>query len=174
MKQRLFPRRVTVYRRLRICVWAANDRLKLYREQVIPVSHNVKIRKDAMNLFFEEDGAFKVGTEMSGTDSACQVELPTGKRIKVKRSHIFVTYNHCSRIFRRQRYTDPAGSNDSSSAFQSCLFLPKRPRQISQGACGDTEAGLSRDWKKEKTRRAERLLCSDAHRGAQGAGRNCQ
>ena len=23
-----------------------------------------------MNLFFEEDGAFKVGTEMSGTDSA--------------------------------------------------------------------------------------------------------
>ena len=33
-----------------------------------------------MNLFFEEDGAFKVGTEMSGTDSACQVELPTGKR----------------------------------------------------------------------------------------------
>ena len=46
-----------------------------------------------MNLFFEEDGAFKVGTEMSGTDSACQVELPTGKRIKVKRSHIFVTYN---------------------------------------------------------------------------------
>ena len=46
-----------------------------------------------MNLFFEEDGAFKVGTEMSGTDSACQVELPTEKRIKVKRSHIFVTYN---------------------------------------------------------------------------------
>lgn len=49
-----------------------------------------------MNLFFEEDGAFKVGVEMSGTDSACQVELPTGKRIKVKRSHVFLSWDNLS------------------------------------------------------------------------------
>lgn len=46
-----------------------------------------------MNLFFEENGAFKVGTELSSTDSSCQVELPTGKRIKVKKNHIIVTFN---------------------------------------------------------------------------------
>lgn len=45
-----------------------------------------------MNLFFEEDGAFKTGNEMSATDSACQVELPSGKRIKVKKSHVLVTF----------------------------------------------------------------------------------
>lgn len=46
-----------------------------------------------MNLFFEEDGAFKVGTELSSTDSSSQVELPTGKRIKVKKNHILETFN---------------------------------------------------------------------------------
>ncbi|WP_290144250.1 ribonuclease catalytic domain-containing protein [uncultured Parasutterella sp.] len=49
-----------------------------------------------MNLFFEEDGAFKVGTEKSSTPSACQVELPTGKRIKAKRSHILITFENPS------------------------------------------------------------------------------
>ncbi len=45
-----------------------------------------------MNLFFEEDGAFKAGTILSSTDSACQIELPTGKRIKVKKSHAFFEF----------------------------------------------------------------------------------
>lgn len=45
------------------------------------------------NLFFDEDGAFKVGTELTSNDSSCQVELVTGKRIKVKKSHIFVTFS---------------------------------------------------------------------------------
>ena len=45
-----------------------------------------------MNLFFEEDGTFKAGTVLSGTDSAFQVELPTGKRTKVKASHVLVKF----------------------------------------------------------------------------------
>lgn len=45
-----------------------------------------------MNLFFEEDGTFKAGTVLSGTDSASQVELPTGKRTKVKNSHVLVKF----------------------------------------------------------------------------------
>jgi exoribonuclease-2 len=45
------------------------------------------------NLFFDEDGAFKAGTELNATDSSYQVELPTGKRIKVKKSHVFVTFS---------------------------------------------------------------------------------
>ena len=38
-----------------------------------------------MNLFFEEDGAFKAGVILNATDAAYQIELPTGKRIKVKK-----------------------------------------------------------------------------------------
>ncbi len=45
-----------------------------------------------MNLFFEEDGTFKAGTVLSGTDSAFQVELPTGKRTKVKSSHVLLKF----------------------------------------------------------------------------------
>lgn len=45
-----------------------------------------------MNLFFDEDGGFKAGTVLSGTDSAYQVELPTGKRTKVKASHVLVRF----------------------------------------------------------------------------------
>jgi exoribonuclease-2 len=37
-----------------------------------------------MNLFFEESGDFKAGTIMSQTPDSFQVELPTGKRCKVK------------------------------------------------------------------------------------------
>ena len=49
-----------------------------------------------MNLFFDEDGTFKVGTEKTGNDSSCQIELPSGKRIKVKRSHILVSFENPS------------------------------------------------------------------------------
>ena len=46
-----------------------------------------------MNLFFEEDGAFKAGAILSATDAAYQIELPTGKRIKIKKSHSFFEFS---------------------------------------------------------------------------------
>ncbi len=45
-----------------------------------------------MHLLFEEDGAFKAGTVLSGTDASFQVELPTGKRTKVKSSHVMLRF----------------------------------------------------------------------------------
>ena len=45
-----------------------------------------------MNLLFEEDGAFRAGTVLSGTDASFQVELPTGKRAKVKGSHVLLRF----------------------------------------------------------------------------------
>ncbi|MBQ8828518.1 MAG: RNB domain-containing ribonuclease [Burkholderiaceae bacterium] len=55
------------------------------------------------NLFFDEDGAFKVGVELSSSTSSCQVELVSGKRIKVKKSHIFVTFTtpSCSEFMKQ-------------------------------------------------------------------------
>lgn len=46
-----------------------------------------------MYLFFEEDGAFKVGTILSQNGSAYQVELLTGRRTKVKGGHVFFEFN---------------------------------------------------------------------------------
>ncbi len=45
-----------------------------------------------MNLLFEEDGVFRAGTVLSGTDASFQVELPTGKRTKVKGSHVLLRF----------------------------------------------------------------------------------
>lgn len=45
-----------------------------------------------MHLFFEEDGAFKAGVILSQAGSAYQVELPTGKRTKVKGGHVLFTF----------------------------------------------------------------------------------
>ena len=44
------------------------------------------------HLLFEEDGAFKAGTVLSGTDAAYQVELPSGKRSKVKNSNVLLRF----------------------------------------------------------------------------------
>ena len=45
-----------------------------------------------MYLFFEEDGSFKTGTVLSQAGNAYQVELPTGRRTKIKASHAFFTF----------------------------------------------------------------------------------
>ncbi len=45
-----------------------------------------------MFLFFEEDGAFKTGTVLSSTESTYQVELVSGKRIKIKKTHVFLEF----------------------------------------------------------------------------------
>ena len=45
-----------------------------------------------MNLYFEEDGAFKAGTVLQQTGNAYQVELTTGRRTKIKASHVFFSF----------------------------------------------------------------------------------
>jgi exoribonuclease-2 len=45
-----------------------------------------------MNVLFEEDGAFKAGTVLASTDASHQVELPTGRRTKVKASHVLLQF----------------------------------------------------------------------------------
>lgn len=45
-----------------------------------------------MNVFYEEDGGFKVGTVLSSTDAALQVEAPHGKRSKIKTNHVLLRF----------------------------------------------------------------------------------
>lgn len=46
-----------------------------------------------MNLFFEESGDFKAGTVLSQQGEAYQVELPTGKRSKIKSKDVLLQYS---------------------------------------------------------------------------------
>ena len=46
-----------------------------------------------MNLFFEESGDFKAGAVLSQQGEAYQVELPSGKRTKVKAKDVLVQFN---------------------------------------------------------------------------------
>jgi len=45
-----------------------------------------------VNLLFEEDGAFKAGAVRSGTDNSFQVELPSGRRSKVKAAQALLQF----------------------------------------------------------------------------------
>ena len=45
-----------------------------------------------MNVLFEEDGGFKAGSVMADNDSSLQVELPTGKRSKIKAATVLLRF----------------------------------------------------------------------------------
>jgi exoribonuclease-2 len=48
------------------------------------------------HLLFEEDGVFKAGTALTSTDASHQVELASGKRTKVKSSHVLLRFREPS------------------------------------------------------------------------------
>lgn len=45
-----------------------------------------------MNVFYEEDGSFKVGGVLSSTEASFQVEAPHGKRSKIKSNHVLLKF----------------------------------------------------------------------------------
>jgi len=45
-----------------------------------------------MNLLFEEDGAFRAGAVLSATETSSLVELPSGRRTKVKTAHVVLRF----------------------------------------------------------------------------------
>jgi len=47
-----------------------------------------------MNVFFEEDGAFKAGTVLADNNTSLQVENQHGKRTKVKETAVLIRFEH--------------------------------------------------------------------------------
>jgi exoribonuclease II len=47
-----------------------------------------------MNVFFEEDGAFKAGTVLADNNTSLQVENQHGKRTKVKETAVLIRFDH--------------------------------------------------------------------------------
>jgi len=48
------------------------------------------------HLLFDDDGVFKAGTELANSGTSHQVDLPSGKRIKVKSSHVLLRFSEPS------------------------------------------------------------------------------
>ena len=46
-----------------------------------------------MNVLFEEDGAFKAGAVLADNNTSLQVELPSGKRAKVKTANVLLRFD---------------------------------------------------------------------------------
>ena len=46
-----------------------------------------------MNVFYEEDGAFKVGSVLADNDNSLQVEAPHGKRSKIKAAAVLIRFD---------------------------------------------------------------------------------
>ncbi len=46
-----------------------------------------------MNVLFEEDGGFKAGSIMADNESSLQVEMPTGKRSKIKAATVLLRFD---------------------------------------------------------------------------------
>lgn len=46
-----------------------------------------------MNVLFEEDGGFKAGSIMTDNDSSLQVEMPSGKRSKIKAATVLLKFD---------------------------------------------------------------------------------
>ena len=46
----------------------------------------------AMNVFYEEDGAFKAGAVLADQQGAFQVESLSGKRSKIKRANVLIEF----------------------------------------------------------------------------------
>lgn len=45
-----------------------------------------------MNVLFEEDGSFKAGTVLADNVTSMQVELPAGRRVKLKAAHVLLRF----------------------------------------------------------------------------------
>ena len=47
-----------------------------------------------MNVFYEEEGSFKVGAVLADNNTSLQVEAPHGKRSKVKTNAVLFSFSH--------------------------------------------------------------------------------
>lgn len=65
-----------------------------------------------MNLFFEEDGAFKAGTVLKQDGNAYQVELTTGRRTKVKGGHVLFEFDGTGAAAFMEKAQQAAGELD--------------------------------------------------------------
>jgi hypothetical protein len=93
-----------------------------------------------MNVFYEDEGSFKVGAIIADNDTSLQVEAPHGKRSKIKASAVLVRFNEPApavfvdaaqkvaadvdvRIFRPRAVSARGGRTAAQAAQRTDVFL---------------------------------------------------
>lgn len=72
-----------------------------------------------MNLFYEEEGQFKVATVMSESDSSLQVESASGKRSKIKAANVLLRFESSLNGFMEAANTE-AETLDTNFLWECC------------------------------------------------------
>ena len=101
-----------------------------------------------MNVFYEEEGGFKVGAVLADNNTSLQVEAPHGKRAKVKASAVILRF-------------DAPGIADFMERAQK-LAAELDPNFLWE-CCGEEEfgfEGLARDYYGHAPDRVEAAGCS--------------
>ena len=73
-----------------------------------------------MNVFYEEDGEFKVGAVLADNDTSLQVEAPHGKRSKVKASAVLLRFEVPAHTVFMQEAQAQADAIDIDFLWQCC------------------------------------------------------
>jgi exoribonuclease-2 len=73
-----------------------------------------------MNVLFEEDGAFKAGTVLADNTTSLQVELPSGKRSKVKVANVLLRFADPSPTELMERAERDAAEIDIDFLWEAC------------------------------------------------------
>ncbi len=73
-----------------------------------------------MNVLFEEDGAFKAGTVLADNNTSLQVEMPSGKRSKVKSSSVLLRFEAPAAAELLTRAESGAEEIDTDFLWESC------------------------------------------------------
>ena len=72
-----------------------------------------------MNIFYEEDGYFKVASIMSETGGALQIESQSGKRSKLKASNVLIRFEGDTSRFIELAHAE-AGSLEIDFMWECC------------------------------------------------------
>jgi len=92
----------------------------------MPVTLILKITPSFMNVFFEEDGSFKIASIMTESQGSMQIESVSGKRSKIKLNHVLMRFE-----------TPLAGFMEAANAEAETLDL-----DFLWECCGEEEFGF--------------------------------
>ncbi|MFA6311517.1 MAG: RNB domain-containing ribonuclease [Sterolibacterium sp.] len=73
-----------------------------------------------MNVLFEEDGAFKAGVVLADNNTSLQVELPSGKRSKVKAANVLLRFEAPAPAELLDRAETEAQNIDADFLWEAC------------------------------------------------------
>ena len=95
-----------------------------------------------MNVLYEENGDYKVGTVLSETDSALQVEAPHGKRSKIKAAHVLLRFEHGGLTEFMARAEAQSQEIDTDFLWECCGEQEFAFHELAQDYCGHSPDAL--------------------------------